>query len=335
MTQPVPHERSLAEETASDQEKPSRIEATVRDVEEKIEKFSKGPVRTLFREKEVTAQYLPSLTELEELPPKDREALLRFIGRTSAALKSGSTAGSKEWLVAFAQECDDVFTRTATKSGTVLLLEKFETFIALHIAAERNSNSYGNPWRYQEEWNNMLIDALETKKDGGAVEALVNPFRFVEEERYYVPAWDKKGNFSLQEKHIGAVIVDGKDSLIDCEGKTLSLFEFNVGFVQEKMLLRDGRNYFGGLPGLPKELADLRHGDNMELHYQLPFGGESLFLSQFLGSNEKTLEEKYGAAFRPYAKELLMLHIRRKDAGHNGEEAEVPYRDIASIRVLP
>ncbi|MDO8521302.1 MAG: hypothetical protein Q7S52_04255 [bacterium] len=128
--------------------------------------------------------------------------------------------------------------------------------------------------------------------------------------------------------------MDGKDSLIDDEGKTLKLFEFNVGFTQEKMLLRDGRNCFGGPLELPKEIADLNHGDDVELRYQLPFGGESLFLCEYLGSNEKALEGKYGAAFRPYAKELLTLRVRRKDAGHEGEETEVPYRDIASIRIL-
>ncbi|MDO8521303.1 MAG: hypothetical protein Q7S52_04260 [bacterium] len=164
MTQLKSHEQSLIAETASDQEKLSRIEAIVRDVEEKIKKFSDGPIHTLFREKEVTAQYLPSLVELEELPQEDREALLRFVGRTSTALKSGRTAGSKEWLTAFAQECDAISVGTTTKSVVAPLLEKFNMLIALHIAGEKNSNSYGNPCDIRKSGITCLLTFSKQKK---------------------------------------------------------------------------------------------------------------------------------------------------------------------------
>lgn len=329
-----PNEQFAVEEAAPAYEKQARIDAVIIDIKEKIAKFSSGPLQPLWREKKELEKHFPSLGEIEALAPEDRGVLLRFVGRVSAALKSGSLAGSKEWIAACARECSDVVEYALSKDELGPSLEKLQTLVALHIAAEKNTNTYGNPWRHQEELNNALIDALETKRDTSSVEAITNPFSFVEGETYYVPTRDKAGNFSLQEKRIGAVIVDGKNSVIDHGGETWKLSEFNVSFTQEKLLLRDGRNYFGGLPGIPKEVADLKPDNHVEIVFRPSPGNSGLvFPCKYLGSNERELEQRYGAAFRPFAKELLSLRIGREDAEYVGEETEVSYRDIKSIHL--
>lgn len=326
------NEQFVAADDGSTHEKRSRIEAIVRDVEEEIAKFSSGSLEPLWRERETMEKYFPSADELEKLPQEDRASLLRLIGRVSAALKLGVSAGSTEWTEAFARENDAVFTHAGTRDELEPMLRKLATLVALHIAAEKNSNMYGNADRRQDELNDALFAVLETKNDARSIEALANPFHFVESEPYYIPTRDKEGNFSLQEKRMGALVVDGKNSVVDYEGKTLRLAEFNRGFIHDRMLLRDGRNYFGGLPEFPKEIADLKPGDHVEFLYQLPLGPEHVFPCEYLGTNAADLEKQYGLAFRPFAKELLMLRVRGKESERAGEEVELPYRDIKAIR---
>lgn len=268
---------------------------------------------------------IPTLEELNRLLPNEREAFLQFYGKFSAAVlginQGFMYAALSEYHAAF----DFAHFATVNRENPQLmaLLQKTIETEAIYLAVEKDTNTAGGS-KYQKTVLERLYKELVDTGRNEETNVLINPFKLQKGTILYemIPEGINRG--SLRETIIEDVILDGKNSKVTIDGKEWKLIAINNRLASGRdLMLRDGSNFFGDAKKgfTVEEYKELQPGQKIRIKV---LAGLQTFYEdmEVLGTNEAELEAKYGKAYLPFRKQLLVVRGRNLKTG---EEGEGPY----------
>jgi hypothetical protein len=250
--------------------------------------------------------------QLLTLPDEDRDAASEFYGRTSAATLTGNPAFyQKVWAERYGRECEKFLSQSTSPANLQKVADKVTELAAFHLVRENDTNMTGFSWDFERDLRQKIADSLAREhapnsETPAAVESIFNPFHLKKGMVVYRPELHARG-LELKEIPIHDIVVDGKDSMIDSEGKTLDLETINRQLAHGTLMLRDGSNYFGGIES---KLPQYKKGEMISMTAHNPLHEDSTFDVEYMGTNENELHEKFGYAFIPYSHQLLEVKYR-------------------------
>lgn len=274
----------------------------------------RGKISLLLRAKEKIPNYIPSPEEFLQLAPKDQSLALELLGRYNFGLYSMNNA-RKSWADAVGHECEEISSGAENSDKLATVVDRLAELSGLYIATEDDTNTYGDKERFQDVYEDSLVEMLAKSGSKEGVEKIINPFHLKKGDVMYRPKWEDREQI-LQRIELGEVVFDGKDSVVDIGGETVMLRQLNFELGTRQLILRDGSSYFGGMK-YDNPLAGIEKNAQIKFSYNLPTG-EIVYKCQYLGTNEDELRGQYGEAYYPYLKKMLVVKVL-----HDSKETEI------------
>lgn len=298
---------------------------TAEEILANAQELSRDTVFLLSEDYKFAEKYLP-LQNIGELSLEGSEQVATTYGR----LMSFNVVKQRfpEWAKKIEQECQALIAHSHKYEieSVTSITKKIAEFSELLMASDINTNSAGSGTGRQKAMKEYFGEYLKSANDREAYKALYNPFHLEQGTVLFQPKSEGRWSFSLEEVRLGDIVIDGKDSAVDIAGETIPIESINRDLACGNLMLRDGSNILGA-PDKIFEVPKIEAGQKTKITFlPNPVQQDNSHIVEFLGTNEDELRERYGDAYLPFVKRLLIVRFR-----FEGKETEALLGEIVGI----
>ncbi|MBP7134177.1 hypothetical protein KBA73_03090 [Patescibacteria group bacterium] len=250
---------------------------------------------------------------IEEWPQEIREMFIEVIARVGCSLRRLTWQGSDSWSKAFYDELELFCRRAPTQLDAI---ESLKNLGALLMMGALDSNMQGDAGRKAYQTTpEKIYRRLREMGDETSAERIYNPFQLQQgTELFSYEQWlneeDSSHPHEIVKKQFGEVSISDQGGVIVLDDELTELSEINRSLSRGDLMLRSGMNIFGGADHLLKEFPVFAPEGRTILLSRNPLNRADIIEFTCVGSNAAALTERYGMAWLPVSRDLLLIDIR-------------------------
>lgn len=286
----------------------AEFDATGKDLTREVDRSLFGRDGLTYHEK-VQALKL-NVVDIEGLAPDVQESIVDFYGRSITSMQELNWQNINGFVNAFIIEYLRMASVPDQPAQYYELLKRIRQYVGYKRAVTNDTNVSGDPiFDAVPELERFAME-LQAVDKYELQERFVNPYGLKAGDELYRLTRDGQ---ALERVAIEKITDSALDpgikepgSIVILNGEKAPLYKVNRLLGVGRFMLRDGSNYFGSFEQPPQ--VEFKMGEKVKFRYEHPLKEDDLETEiEWRGTNEKDLNERYGEAWRPYWRSLLMI----------------------------